>query len=193
MADGKSIKLIPGEKWQIIRGHYTQGSVKYRYALSNHGRLLKFKKEIKDGSLLRLSRQQGFPIWRKKMNGAYYAALLHRLVAQLFLPKPGTHQKFIIHLDYDKENNHVKNLKWASQQQVTAHAKNNPAVIKAKKIMRQNIGRGGNTKLTEAGVRAIKKSLANGKTLKNLAVKYKVSDMQIYRIKTGANWSHIKN
>ena len=59
--------------------------------------------------------------------------------------------------------------------------------------MRKTVALGGyNTKLTAAKVKQIKTSLAKGKTLKELAVKFKVSDMQIYRIKTGENWGHIK-
>ena len=192
MAITKPIQLIRYEKWQVLKGHISGGPVKYKYALSNHGRLIKFLQQIPDGVLLNLSRQQGFPIWRKRMNGNYFAVLLHRLVAKHFLPKPVSKQKFIIHLDYNKENNYYKNLKWAIQEEVTNHAKKNPAVIKAKELMRKNLGSGYNTKLSEANVKQIKISLAKGKTLKELALKYKVSDMQIHRIKTGENWGHIK-
>jgi len=193
LAVSKSIKLLKGEKWQTLRGHHTAGPVVYKYAVSNYGRVVKYKTRWQDGSLLNLSRQQGFPIWRKILNGEYYAVLIHRLVAKYFLPAPSGKQKFVIHLDYDKENNHYKNLQWASQEEVTSHAANNPAVIRAKKLMRKNISNGGyNTKLTEANVKYIKASLAKGKTLKELATKFKVSDMQIYRIKTGENWGHIK-
>ena len=48
------------------------------------------------------------------------------------------------------------------------------------------------SKLSEAKVLVIKKMLAKGKTLREIADKYKVSDMQIHRIKTGENWSHVK-
>lgn len=193
MAVSKSIKLLKGEKWQTLRGHTTAGPVAYKYAVSNYGRIVKFKKGWQDGSLLNLSRQQGFPIWRKILNGEYYAVLTHRLVAKYFLTAPSGKQKFVIHLDFDKENNHYKNLQWATQEEVTHHASKNPAVIRAKKIMRQTISNGGyNTKLSEAKVKFIKASLAKGKTLKELAVKFKVSDMQIYRIKIGENWGHIK-
>jgi uncharacterized protein YjcR len=39
----------------------------------------------------------------------------------------------------------------------------------------------------------IKRKLLNGKTrLKMIAKQFGVSDMQIHRIKTGENWSHVK-
>ena len=193
MAVSKSIKLLKGEKWQTLRGHNTAGPVIYKYAVSNYGRIVKFKNKWHDGSWLGLSRQQGFPIWRRILHGEYYAVLIHRLVAKYFLPVAAGKQKFVIHIDYDKENNYYKNLRWATQEEVTSHASSNPSVIKAKKQMRKNISKGGyNTKLTETNVREIKLLLSKGKTLKELAVKFKVSDMQIYRVKTGENWGHIK-
>lgn len=192
MAIRKQIKMFRGEQWQTLKGHISGGPIAYKYAVSNHGRIIKFKNRLPDGFLLNLSRQEGFPIWRKIMNGEYYAVLLHRLVAKYFLPRPTSKQKFIIHLDYDKENNHYKNLRWATQEEVTKHAKNNPAVIKAKKLMRENTNAGYNTKLSEEKVKKIKTALKKGKTLKELAIKYKVSDMQIHRIKTGENWGHVK-
>ncbi len=192
MAIRKPVKILRYEKWQVLKGHISGGPVKYKYAISDCGRLIKFFNHLPDGFLLNLSRQQGFPIWRKRMNGDYFAVLLHRLVAKYFLPNPVPKQKFIIHLDYNKENNNYKNLKWATQEEVTKHAKKNPAVIKAKELMRKNSGAGYNTKLSEAKVKQIRISLAKGKTLKELAVKYKVSDMQIHRIKTGENWGYIK-
>ncbi len=192
MAIRESIKMLRAEKWQILKGHVSGGPIAYKYAVSNYGRIIKYKKRLSDGFLLNLSRQEGFPIWRKIMNGEYYAVLLHRLVAKYFLPRPTGKQKFIIHLDFDKENNHYKNLRWATQEEVTKHAKKNPAVIKAKKDRLKNIGDGYNTKLNEVKVKQIRASLKQGKTLKELAIKYKVSDMQIYRIKTGENWGHVK-
>jgi HNH endonuclease/NUMOD4 motif len=193
MSARKPIKMLRSEKWQLLKGHISGGPIAYKYAVSNYGRVVKFSKNLANGYLLNLSLQQGFPIWRKIMNGKYFAVLIHRLVAKHFLPKPSANQKFVIHSDYNKENNYYKNLQWASQEEVTAHAKNNPAIIKAKERMRKSISKGGyNTKLTDAKVKYIKKSLAKGKTLKELALKFKVSDMQIHRIKTGENWGHIK-
>jgi hypothetical protein len=175
-----------------LKGHDSGGPLIYKYAVSSQGRLIKFNKHLPDGFLLKLSRQEGFPIWRKRMNGKHYAVLLHRLVAKHFLPKPTGKQKFIMHLDFDKENNHYRNLKWATQEEVTKHAKKNPTVIQALKKRLKNLDGGYNTKLNPVKVKQIKSFLKQGKTLKELANKYKVSDMQIHRIRTGENWSHIK-
>ena len=190
MAARKEIKFFRGEKWKPIPRKKTPYGE--RYTISSYGRLVKYKHWINSGSQLKLSRQQGYPIWRYKDEREYQHALLHKLVAKHFLPKPGKLQQFVIHLDYDKENNHYRNLKWVTQEQLTKHSFKNPAVIKAKKQMLKNIGNGYNTKLTETKVKQIKFLLQKGKTLKELAVRFKVSDMQIHRIKTGENWGHLK-
>ena len=190
MAAKKEIKFYPGEKWTTLPGKKTPYGE--RYAVSSRGRFIKYKHWIHSGSLLKLSRQQGYPIWRYKDEGVYQHWLLHKLVAKYFLAKPVKQQQFVIHLDYDKENNHYRNLKWVTQEELTKHSFKNPAVIKAKKQMLKNIGSGYNTKLNEAKVKQIKELLKKGKTLKEIAVKYKVSDMQIHRIKIGENWSRIK-
>ncbi|MBS1607515.1 MAG: HNH endonuclease [Bacteroidetes bacterium] len=190
MAVRKPIRFLKNEKWKDIPGHESKGSVWYKYAISNQGRIVKYNLKIEDGFLLRLSREGGYPIWRKRLKGKYFAALLHRLVAKYFLPKPGTNQKFIIHLDHDKENNRVSNLKWATQEQVSKHNKNNPRVkafLRDRKL-NHNVTW---SKLSETKVVRIKQMLQQGKTLKEIAGKFGVSDMQVHRIKTGENWSHI--
>ena len=88
MAIKKPIKILRGEKWQTLKGHVSGGPIAYKYAVSDYGRIIKFKNRLPDGFLLNLSRQEGFPIWRKIMNGKYYAVLLHRVVAKYFLPRP---------------------------------------------------------------------------------------------------------
>ena len=60
-------------------------------------------------------------------------------------------------------------------------------------IVRMNPDEG--PKLTADKVKQIKVALFKSKkqpTLKALAKKFRVSDMQIHRIKTGENWSHVK-
>jgi len=41
-------------------------------------------------------------------------------------------------------------------------------------------------------VKVIKQMLKEKKTLKAIAKKFNVSDMQIHRIKTKENWAHVK-
>ncbi len=139
---------------------------------------------------------------RKKLNyninkkRSYNLMLLkHRAVAELFLdpPKNGD-EKFIIHKDFDKTNNHVDNLAWASQDTITARFHQHPIIVMKnfKKQFMPNKVDVKTSKLTETEVLVIKKRLKRGYTLSRLSKQFGVSDMQIHRIKTGENWSHVK-
>ena len=67
----------PGEKWAVIRGR--RSAYGEKYAISNHGRLVKFTNDIKKGSLVKGSLQAGYPIWRYKENGEHRHVLIHLL------------------------------------------------------------------------------------------------------------------
>lgn len=185
-------KILNKEEWKPIRFHKGKGC---KYAISTHGRLVRFTKKIEDGSLLTGSRQAGYPIWRYSWfeNGVRFngAQLIHKMVAEAFLPKPAKGKKIVIHLDFNKENNKVNNLQWATQQETANHARKNPAVIAARAEARSRPTRT-NSKLTEKNVVRIKKLLAQKKTLRLIASQFGVTDMQIYRIKTGQNWASVQ-
>ena len=188
------VKVLPNEKWKTISEHKAANGDKY--AISNHGRLARFTDKISEGSLLKGSLQEGYPIWRfhiwkKNKDAGYGAILFHRLVAKYFLPKPKKNQQVVIHLNHKKTDNHVKNLAWASQEEAAIHAMDSPRVKKARKRLRE-LGTFGHSKLEVKDVKIIKKLLQEGNTLKSIAVKFNVSDMQIHRIKTGENWRHVK-
>lgn len=116
---------------------------------------------------------------------------VHKAVAELFLDTPSDANKTkVIHKDYNKLNNHVHNLAWASQEEVSARFKNHPKnILRALKKKESVVT---NQKLTSSDVLVIKKRLKKGYTLKRLAKQFSVSDMQIHRIKTGENWANVK-
>jgi HNH endonuclease len=116
------------------------------------------------------------------------AALVHRLVAEHFLAKPKHNQIFVAHLDYNKQNNHVTNLRWMTQEENTIHQQKSKAVIERKQSTNNATN---NSKLSVPKVMLIKRMLNENKTSKSLAKQFKVSDMQIHRIKTGENWKNI--
>lgn len=122
-----------------------------------------------------------------------YGFLIHKAVAEVFIPKPEG-ADFVIHKDFDKENNHADNLAWATEEQVYKRAKDNPHYIKAQRErkMRPRRKNRTNSKLEEKDVLYIKEKLKQGKTLRSLAQQFGVSDMQIHRIKTGENWGDLK-
>jgi hypothetical protein len=175
------IKFFKGEKVAIMRWKKTAKGL--RYAVTNFGRVISFTSEVKTGNLLSPTSLSGYPGVSVPFNGTPKNMNVHRLVALYFLKKPSPKHNKVVHLNYKKNDNHYKNLKWVTFLGQAAHTYANPDFH----------NKGGNVKLTEAQVRKIKEALQKGKsTLKSLAQKFKVSDMQIHRIRTGENWSKIK-
>jgi hypothetical protein len=122
-----------------------------------------------------------------------YQSLIHRLVASYFLPPPTAKQTIVAHLDHDKLNNKVSNLKWMTPEENYEHQKSSPHVIndhlKRQERQQSNPNR---AKLTVTKVMLLKKLLNEGKPMKQLVKLFKVSNTQINRIKRGENWANIQ-
>jgi hypothetical protein len=121
-----------------------------------------------------------------------YHSLIHRLVADYFLPKPKAGQTVVAHLDYNKLNNRADNLKWMTPEENYVHQQKSPYVIKEKE--QRSLGLRSNTKvakLTVTKVMLLKKLLNQNKPVRQLVKQFKITDMQVYRIKRGENWKNI--
>lgn len=122
----------------------------------------------------------------------YYQALVHRLVAEYFLPEPKEDETIVAHLDYIKTNNKYTNLKWMTQEENMAHQQKSPFVISDyKKRKNRFYPSEKNSKLTETKVMYLKKLLNEGKPMKQLVRMFKVTETQILRIKRGENWGRV--
>lgn len=86
---------------------------------------------IRKGKVLnKLETWCGYFRVRLYKNGKYKFYLIHRLVAETFIPNPN---KFNVvnHIDYNKKNNNIENLEWCSQSYNMIHAINkNPSILK---------------------------------------------------------------
>ena len=188
------VHFLTGEKWKEVRF----GKTKFRYAISNFGRLISFTDKIKNGRLLKGTEVEGYRNMELKINKGkkttYKRYFFHKLVAEKFVPKKSKKQTFATHIDFNIENNHYSNLRWVTRQELVEHHKKNPNVIKG---IKKNLAakQGWGHKLNAAKVAAIKKKLFNLKRPKKLyeiARQFGISDMQVHRIKTGENWAHVK-
>jgi len=178
----KKIKLLKNEKTSILPGKKTP--MGFHYAVTTRGRVISFLTDPKVGRILHPVSLSNYPGVTIYTNGKSRSHNIHRLVAQMFVKQPSKRHKFVVHLNYDKNDNHYKNLKWETLEGKFVHIKKDPNYV---------IRRGRGSKLSEAKVKAIKLLLQKGKlTLNQIGKRYKVSDMQIHRIKTGENWSHVK-
>lgn len=116
---------------------------------------------------------------------------VHKVVANAFLEEEEG-KKFVIHKNHDLLDNKVSNLKYVNQKELTIHQKLNPKRINADKEKLKNATY---YKLTETQVMRIKKKLNNPNRrtrMKMIAKEFGISTMQLYRIKTGENWGHVK-
>lgn len=189
------ILTYPNESWKEVQ---FESTLKLRYAISNQGRFVSFEDSVENGRLLNCANAKGFRVFRysytiddEKVRSQRY---LHRMVAEYFLPTPPPEYTYVLHLDYNLSNNSWKNLCWATKEQMVAHQNSNPKIIEARKKSLNSLNRT-KCKLNEAKVKILKKKLSdpNRRTrIKMIARLFEVSEMQLYRIKRGENWGHVK-
>ena len=186
------IKKITGEIWKPIQfaGHK---SLRKKYAVSSLGRAASFSTSIvEDGKILNGSLTSGYRTLNLHINGGNGTIYIHREIARLFCKKASPKYKYVIHTNHKKKDNSYKNLKWATLDEVSDHQQSSPEKIAYKK---RQANKTEGLKLNATQVKAIKEIIKNPKrklTYKQLAVKYKVSEMTLYRIKSGENWGRVK-
>lgn len=56
----------------------------------------------------------GYAIVQLRKNGIYKTCVVHRLVAEAFLPNPNNLPQ-VHHLNHDRKDNRIQNLKWVSK------------------------------------------------------------------------------
>tara|TARA_B110000046_G_C13010977_1_gene406662 strand:+ start:275 stop:826 length:552 start_codon:yes stop_codon:yes gene_type:complete len=180
------IRNLYNEQWKDIQFDKII-SLAEKFKISSYGRVIGFKGDgefIKNKSFI-----NGYETisLKQEINKKTTSRYVHKIVAQHFLEKENEEQFYVIHLDYDKNNNHVQNLKWTSKREKELHQFNNPTwdvIFKNRKK--------GNAKLTEGKVKIIKRQLKNNRTrITMIAKRFGVSDMQIHRIKSGENWGDV--
>ena len=191
------LRLFPNEEFKEIEFGIQP---KLRYAVSNFGRIVSFTDSIENGRFIKGMVGDGYRTFKYTIPqasgpGKVRCDLVYKIVAKYFIPKPSPEHEFVIHLDRNRSNDHYSNLKWVTLAERQEHIKKSPFVIEAKRKLVEHKIRSNGPKLTESQVIFLKKRLLdpNRKTrIKVLAKQFKVSEMALYRIKSGENWGHIK-
>lgn len=180
------VKSLKNEQWKKVK---TNGSTKKKiYHVSTNGRIKSVDKKSKNEHLIKGTfTKGGYHQFNVKLEDEERQTFyVHRQVAKLFIPKKNKNQEFVCHKDGKKSNNKLKNLTWANREEWSALHR------KLGTYANRKYSGNYNSKLTEANVRAIKKSLRAGrKTKTSIAEKYDVSITQINRIASGENWGHV--
>lgn len=191
------MRFYPGEE---VKEYLVHSSLKFRYAVTSRGRLFSFKKDFEDGNVLNGSYIDGYKIFRYSVseNGKklYKHKFIYKMVAEAFHPK-SEDQTNVLHLDYVRDNDDIRNLKWATRPEMLAHAKASPRVQAAQAafIARNSSHTKDGAKLTATKVMRIKKILNDPlrKTRKKIIAKqFDISETHLKRIETGENWGYIK-
>lgn len=186
------IRFFPNEKWEHLK--FEEGALRYKYAISNFGRIVSYQTEISEGRMLRGGVLGGYPTFVCRPFGKSKTFYIHKLVAQYFIPKESDEDTFVIHLDYNKTNNFEENLRWADKRAMEIHQQSSPYVLQSREERKHRKPRKGH-KLTSTDVIRIKKKIfdPNRRTrMKIIAKQFGISEMQLYRIKSGENWGHIE-
>ena len=185
------INKIKSEEWNqlLFKGHK---QLRNWYAVSSQGRVASFNEGVyEDGKILKGSLTSGYRTLNIHIGNANRTIFIHREVAKLFCEKSSAKEKFVIHLNHIKTDNKIRNLKWATQKEVIENQQKSPQKIAYKEEQQLRMK---GLKLNATQVKAIKKTLENPRrrlTHKMLADKYNVSEMTIYRIKSGESWSRV--
>jgi len=180
-----SLENLVGEVWKDIPDY--EGL----YQVSNYGRVKSLSRTViykrkrnyridycKE-HILSCIKEKYLSVGLKKTCDRQRKFLLHRLVANAFIPNPDG-LPFINHKDCNKHNNYVGNLEWCTPKDNSVHASLNDLLP---------FGEGhGRAKLSENDVIDILHGLSLGVTCKELADNYGVHISTISLINTGKNW-----
>jgi hypothetical protein len=164
------------------------------YMISNFGRFGVQKDAGNRVEVRRFKPSGGYYRYNTRQKGSNKAIFLFKEVAKAFLKKPSSSHKFIIHKDHNYLNDKVENLMWATASEHRAHTAQSPNSKKARET--RIIRKSSHSKLlNEKSALALKTMIWDPKrkvSLKQIAEKFGVSEMQIYRIKKGEFWYHIR-
>ncbi len=190
------IRFFPGEEVRTMEMH---PSLKLKYAITSRGRILSFTNNYEDGRIIVGGLQDGYRIMRYSIREEgklkYKYLFFYKVLAEYFMPKNSEDQKYVLHLDYVRDNDALNNLRWATYAEMRAHGDRSPHKIQAKKNLIEFNRNSDGKKLTATQVIRIKKMLLNPNRttrLKMIAKQFNVSTTHLKRIETGENWGHIK-
>ena len=95
----------------------------YEYEITDNGKVFSLSSNWRGYGKRELAQQlnsHGYPAVRLVINGQRKKFLVHKLVAERFLPERPSEHHEIRHLDGDKTNNSASNLAWGTRKENAA-------------------------------------------------------------------------
>lgn len=181
------------EKWAKVEFEGIHQGEKYE--VSNYGRIRRWDIKTDEWKINKPANVNGYAYFSFRAEPGLnqrrrITKSLHRLVAEFFCDRASEKEENVIHLDFNKWNNHYQNLKWVSRTEMFDHSRKSPNTAKA---IEKRKGEITNSKLTETEVIRLKKKLKRGKNpLYKIAKEFGITHTQLNRIRRGENWGHIK-
>jgi hypothetical protein len=186
-------KTYQNEKWEPV---YFKGiDPEEKYEVSNYGRIRRHIRKVNDWKIQKPANVNGYAYFSfrtiEDSNGKNrITKSIHRIVAEVFIGPSKEDCNNVIHVDFDKWNNNVDNLKWVAKKDMFIHSRKSPRTAIA---IEKRKGEITNSKLTATDVMRLKKKLKRGKNpLYKIAREFGITHTQLNRIRRGENWSHIK-
>ncbi len=187
------------EIWKDIEGYP-------RFEVSNHGRARRDSLYIIDPI-----KENKYHVIRISNTTTSKHKAVHILVLEAFKPRPEGHWE-VNHRDFQKNNNHLRNLEWVSRKQNMQHAFDNgrmdhrfrrgadnpitgsitPDKVKEKQRFAHNKdGDHPNYTLTDGQVLVIKKRRFNGEPLESIAREFNISEATVSMLSYGKRRKYV--
>ena len=123
----------------------------------------------------------GYLIACLKLNGKYKNLMVHRVVAECFIPNPENKPE-VNHKDFNKENNHASNLEWVT------HKENVQNYYKYSDNETQRGDKHPRAKITSNDIPDIFTLHKQGNSYRDIAEMYNVSHNCIGKVIRGESW-----
>jgi len=156
------------------------------YKLTKEGKVYSFKFNENGKELKGSVNNKGYLTVSLSSYGNSKSFLVHRLIAEHFLPNLSNYNQ-VNHIDGNKLNNDVSNLEWCTQSQNMIHAVKNGKHD-------SSVGENSNlSKLNSKQVRIIKRLLSESNlTQQEIADTFGVKRSTVKEINCGRSWKHIE-
>lgn len=160
------------------------------YSVSTHGRVRRDAPACGGNGSVRApggylngrSLPLGHRVVALSMNNKVKHRLVHRLVAEAFLPQPSADKDCVCHRDDDPSNNRLSNLFWGSRGDNSADK-----VAKGRQAKGERVA---GSKLSNADVLEIRRLVSEGMRQREIADLFGCSQSNISMVASGITWGH---